>query len=134
MLEEIDLLSRRKIDFGFETTLSGKSHLNLLHALQRSGYIAHLYYLWVPTAEFALSRVRARVSGGGDDVAEAVVRRRFDRSIRNFLVLYRPLADSWTLFNNAGTAPSVIAVEKESKLRIMDLELFERVTARYEER
>ena len=35
---------------------------------------------------------------GGDYVPEADVRRRFDRFIKNFLELYRPLGDSWYLF------------------------------------
>ena len=33
---------------------------------------------------------------------ESVVRRRFDRSMQNFLLYYRPLAKVWTLFDNSG--------------------------------
>jgi predicted ABC-type ATPase len=50
---------------------------------------------------------------------EADVRRRFDRSIKNFLVLYRTLADSWFLFDNSLRTPSVIALEEQGRLRIV---------------
>lgn len=73
---------------------------------------------------------------GGHDVPEAVVRRRFDRSIRNFLQHYRPLGDSWMLFDNAAATPAVIAFEKQWKppynesrdLRIADCSLRETMT------
>jgi predicted ABC-type ATPase len=134
MLEEIDLLARRSIDFGFETTPSGRAHLNLIRSLMQRQYKVNIFYLWLPNAEVALSRVRERVSGGGHDIPEHVVRRRFDRSMRNFLALYRMLADSWTLFNNSGKLSSVIAFEKESKLRKIDAELFDRLIHSYGER
>jgi len=56
--------------------------------------------------DLALSRVRGRVLEGGQDVPEVVVRRRFDRSVRNFLVHYRRLADSWTMFDNSDATPA----------------------------
>jgi predicted ABC-type ATPase len=134
MLQEIDHLARRGVDFGFETTLSGRAHLNLIRHLKTRRYGVNFFYLWLPSVEVALSRVRERVSGGGHNIAEHVVCRRFDRSIRNFLVLYRTLADSWTLFNNSDKMPSVIAFEKESKLRKIDEELFNRLLRLYGQR
>jgi predicted ABC-type ATPase len=75
------------------------------------GYEIHFFFLWVPTADLALTRVRARVLRGGHDVPEAVVRRRFGRSIRNFLLHYRLVSDSWMLFDNPGAVPAVIAFD-----------------------
>jgi predicted ABC-type ATPase len=63
----------------------------VIRRLKKLGYEVHFFFLWVPTVELALTRVKARVMGGGHDVPETVVRRRFDRSIRNFLLLYRSL-------------------------------------------
>jgi len=68
MLEEIDLYARRGESFGFETTLSGRSYLSLIRRLKRRGYEVHFFYLWVPSVELALSRIRGRVSLGGHDV------------------------------------------------------------------
>jgi predicted ABC-type ATPase len=75
--------------------------------------------------ELALSRIRKRVMEGGHDVPEGVARRRFERSARNFLVRYRPLADSWNLLDNSGEMPELIAVEKAGNLRIMRKEVYE---------
>ena len=75
--------------------------------------------------------MRARVLEGGHDVPEAVVRRRFDRSIRNFQH-YRSLGDSWMLFDNAVATPAVIAFETQGNLRMMNREAYESLIARYE--
>lgn len=119
MIEEIHLSMRREADFGFETTLSGRSHLNLLRRLEKRGYGVHIFYLWVPSVELALARIRERVSRGGHDVPEAVVRRRFERSMRNFFLHYGPIADRWILFDNSQPSLSVIALQEEGKLRTL---------------
>ncbi len=124
MLGEIDLYSRQGVDFGFETTLSGHAHLNLIRRLKGRGYEVHFFYLWVPSIEFALSRVRERVLKGGHDVPETVILRRFERSIRNFMRQYRRLGDSWTLFNNTGNSPSIMAFELDGKVTIIDSEQY----------
>jgi predicted ABC-type ATPase len=134
MLGEIELLAARSVDLGFETTLSGRTHLNLIRDLKKRRYAAHLFFLWVPTVELALSRVRGRVMKGGHDVPAVVVRRRFERSMRNFFQHYRVLADSWILFDNSGAAPDIIALEKRGKLRIMRKELYRDLISRYEGR
>jgi predicted ABC-type ATPase len=131
MLEEIELYAKRGESFGFETTLSGRTYLRTIGHLKRRGYEVHFFFLWVPTVRLALTRVKARVLEGGHDVPEAVVRRRFDRSIRNFLLLYRSLGDSWTLFDNSGATPAVIAFEKRGGPRIMDREIYDSLIARY---
>lgn len=58
MLEEIDLYANRGESFGFETTLSGRSHLRLIRNLKKRGYELHIFFLWVPTVDLALTRVR----------------------------------------------------------------------------
>ena len=133
MLSEINLFAKRGADFGFETTLSGRSHLRLIRQLKNKGYAAHFFFLWVPSVDLALSRVRARVSEGGHNVPEAVVRRRFGRSIRNFFIHYRRLADSWSLFDNSGATPIVIAFEKQGETHIMEREIYNELVARYGE-
>jgi hypothetical protein len=44
MLEEIELLAESGADFGFETTLSGRSHLKLIRGLKKRGYGVHFFY------------------------------------------------------------------------------------------
>ena len=62
---------------------------------------------------------------------ETVVRRRFDRSVRNFLLYYRPLAKSWTLFDNSGQIPTVIALEKDKAVRIINGDTYNALVKRY---
>jgi hypothetical protein len=42
--------------------------------------------------------------------------------------VYRPLLDSWTLFDNSTTRPSLIAEEKTGKLAIVDAALFAKIS------
>ena len=131
MLGEIDHLSKRAVDFGFETTLSGHAHLHLIRRLRDRGYKVHFFYLWVPNVEFAVSRVRERVLKGGHDVPETVILRRFERSIRNFMERYRPLGEAWTIFNNTGNRPKIIAFEFSGKVTIIDQERYAELSNRY---
>jgi len=80
MHAEIDLLAQRRADFGFETTLSGRSYLRLIGRLKNQGYAVHFFFLWLSSVDLALSRIKGRVSEGGHDVPEADVRRLTARS------------------------------------------------------
>jgi predicted ABC-type ATPase len=131
MLNEIRFFAQRRATFAFETTLSGRSYLKLIRQLKKQGYEVHIFFLWVKSVEVALSRVRERVLKGGHDVPDAVVRRRFGRSISNFLAEYRRLADSWYLFDNSGGTPTVVAFERAGKPRIMNREQYQALIARY---
>ena len=128
MLEQIRTLGQRGVDFGFETTLAGTTYLPLLRRLKAKGYAIHLFFLWIPTSEMALARVADRVRQGGHDVPAAVVRRRFGRALRNFLKKYRPLLDSWILFDNSTETPQVIATEEAGKIRVVNERLFATLT------
>ena len=65
MLEEIEIQANLGVDFGFETTLSGKGHLQVVRGLKRRGYEVHIFYLWVPSAELTLARIKERVLRAG---------------------------------------------------------------------
>lgn len=127
VLEEIRRFAHKHADFGFETTLSGKSYVNLLKALKAQGYKLHLFFLWVPGPELAVARIKERVAEGGHNVPVQDVRRRFNRSIANFFTLYEPLLDSWMFFNNAGSVPALIAKRKNGQAEVIDKKLFQRI-------
>src|ERR1700689_5410384 len=97
----------------------------------KPGYEVHFFFLWVLTVALALTLVRDRALRGGPNVSEIIVGRRFERSIRNFLLRYRPLCVSWMLFDNAGTTPLVVAFQKEASPRIMNRELYESLLISY---
>jgi len=64
-------------------------------------------------------------------VPEVVIRRRFDRSMRNFLVDYRQLADVWTLFDNSGQVPEVVALGRDKRVRTIRKGVYTALVNRY---
>ncbi len=124
MLEQIHSLAERGVDFGFETTLSGKTYVKLLQGMKKGGYLVHIFFLWITNVELALERIKLRVRNGGHAIPEAIVRRRFGRSLPNFLRVYKPLADSWTIFDNSGDVPKMTVFEESGKIEILDPDLF----------
>lgn len=131
MLDEIRRAAGRGQDFGFETTLAGKAHLRLLHELREVGYDTHLFFLWVPSAELVLSRIKTRVAKGGHDVPAAIVRRRFERSLANFFQYYRRVVNSWTLVDNSTITPTVIASQQNGMLHIIDKDHYHSLLREY---
>jgi predicted ABC-type ATPase len=127
MLEQIHSLADKEKDFGFETTLSGRSYLPFLTDLKKQGYQIHLFFLWLRDVKIALDRIASRVRNGGHNIPNPVIRRRFKKSLTNFLKLYRPLLNSWAIFNNSSDSPQMIAFEESGELHILDPYLFETI-------
>lgn len=124
LLERIAELTKQRQDFGFETTLSGRSYARKLQRMRSSGYRVVLFFLWLPTADTAVSRVANRVRQGGHNIQEPDIRRRYDIGLRNFLCLYRPHLDAWWLYNAARLPPSIIASEQDGSLSVRQSEQF----------
>ncbi len=131
MIEEIQRFAKRDDDFGFETTLSGTTYLDLIRRLRGQGYAVHIFFLWLSEVALSLSRIKSRVLKGGHDVPEPIVRRRYERSIKNFLRLYRHEVDSWIMFDNSAASLTEIALEKPGTLSIINAELYETLLRRY---
>jgi predicted ABC-type ATPase len=108
MLERITELADRGESFAFETTLAGRAYSRRIPAWQARGYDVTLYYLSLSSPETALQRVARRVSEGGHDVPEEVIRRRFLAGRRHFDEIYGPLFDRWILYDNSGPAPVLL--------------------------
>ena len=132
MLKRVYDLAARRQSFGFETTLSGKRHVRLFRELRRKGYRTHLIYLWLPSAELAVQRVRDRVRLGGHPVPEEDVRRRFNRGLKNLFSKYRFLFDTWTLFDNSVGRPRIMACEAKGRIQIFDEHLFQKIKSEAE--
>jgi predicted ABC-type ATPase len=108
VLGQLDRLVADRADFAFETTLSGLTYMHRLKSWKRSGYRIDIVYLKLSSSRLALRRVAARVRQGGHNVPPADVLRRFVRGWENFQRIYRPLADSWAVYNNSGRAPRLL--------------------------
>jgi predicted ABC-type ATPase len=110
MLNRLRELSAANQDFAFESTLSSRSFAPFLRSLKAQGYRVAIHYFSLPTATLAVRRVRLRVASGGHDVPAEDIKRRFGRSIQNFIQLYQPLADDWVVYDNhKGPVARIIA-------------------------
>lgn len=101
MLKRIEELSKANSNFAFETTLASRSFTNLIVRLKEVGYSFHLIFLWLQSVDLAISRVAERVRMGGHSIPESTIRRRYNAGLNNFFSLYRPLADSWQIYDNS---------------------------------
>lgn len=127
LLTRIKELTGGKQDFGFETTLSGRSYVRLLNEMKNDGYRILLFFLWLPSADLAVARVKNRVRQGGHNVPEPVIRRRFESGIRNLFRLYRPRLDAWWLYDASRLPPKVVAEQEDGELRLFHSGLFEQI-------
>ncbi len=110
MLDQLHDLAARRESFALETTLSARTYASWLAGLRATGYEVHLFYYWLRSPDMAVSRVADRVRAGGHHIPEDTIRRRYSRSVRNFLELYRPVTDHWRVYDNSDASPSLIAV------------------------
>jgi len=62
VLAQIHEFAKLGIDFAFESTLSGKSYVNLFKDLNRKSYRLHLFFLWIPDPELAIARIKDRIA------------------------------------------------------------------------
>lgn len=122
MLEHLHELAKARRSFAFETTLSGRAYARWLAELVRDGYVVHLFYYWLDSAEIAINRVAARVRAGGHHVPDDTIRRRYSRSVRNFLELYRPVVTSWQVYDNSNGARRLIAFNNSYFDTVLDPE------------
>ena len=94
--------------FALESTLSGRTYVDLLQRMKRAGYRVEMVFLRLESTELAIKRVAHRVKQGGHHVPEVDVRRRYERGWPNFVALYRPLADAWAVYENSGPVPILL--------------------------
>ena len=72
------------------------------------GYEVKLWFLSLPFADVAVSRVEVRVSQGGHNIPEHVIRRRFKAGLHNFHNLYSKAVDSWVVYDSYVQPPKVL--------------------------
>lgn len=101
MLQMIDDCVTRRESFAFETTLSGLGYARKIQLWRSLGFRVELFFLKLPSAELAVSRVAKRVEQGGHHVPSDVVARRFKSGLANFETTYQNIVDSWVLFDSS---------------------------------
>jgi len=131
-LERLNALSAARKDIAFETTLASQLLLSRIRRMQRQGYLFHLYFFWLPSADMAVARVARRVAAGGHHIPEDAIRRRYERGLQNFFRNYTPVADSWILYNNTSRPAVPIASRQGARaVAIVDNALWRVLSSRY---
>jgi predicted ABC-type ATPase len=115
MLDRLNELVSAGHSFAFETTCSGRGHGRLLKRCRAVGYQITLIFLWLPSAEVALSRVARRISRGGHRIPDEVVVRRYSAGLRNMRNLYVPLADAVLIYDNSDASGDLIASRRQNE-------------------
>lgn len=130
MLRRLNELAAAKVSFAFESTLSSRTFALFLTRCKAQGYRVQIFYIALPSAELAVNRVALRVKRGGHSIPQRDIERRFQRSLHNLYALYLPLADRWTVLDNAtgflrriayGTARRTFVEEPEKWLNLKQL-------------
>ena len=127
-LKRMRQLIAQNHSFTWETTMSGRSAITWLQEAKTKGYTIKCYFLWVMDVATTIHRIQRRVVQGGHNIETEVSQRRFYKTLQNFFQIYRPVFDSWRIYDN-GTAPRLIALEKNDRLAIRDPEQFEKMAA-----
>lgn len=101
MLRRIDQLLQEGENFSIETTLATRSYANLVKEAHKHDYNVHLLYFWLSSPELAIYRVAQRVSEGGHNIPEEVIRRRYRLGMENLSKIFIPIVDDWYLYDNS---------------------------------
>jgi len=109
MLSRIRHLLNSKQNFAFETTLSARHYVSLIHEAQEMGYFVTLIFLWLESVDLAIERVTRRVKEGGHHIDENTVKQRYKKGIANLINLYIPICNNWMVVNNSERRFDLIA-------------------------
>lgn len=108
MLEHVRQMVSQRNDFAIETTLAGRSYLQMIREWKTAGYTVKLIFLKLDSPEMAVARVQHRVRMGGHNIPEPVIRQRYKQGWDNFKNHYKSHSDSWQVYNAMQLPPILI--------------------------
>ncbi len=96
--------------------------------VQAKGYTVRLLFFWLNSPELALQRVAERVSKGGHNIPEPIVRRRYVAGINNLFQLFMNEVDYWTIYDNSEyPAVQVASGGKDDEVNIIIESTYNRI-------
>ena len=127
MLQEIENRLSQKATFAIETTLAGRSYLNLIKRAQLTGYQTALFFFYLSSVDLAKKRVALRVSKGGHNIPEEVIERRYISGLRN-LFEFTKVVNQWFIYENTNIPAEIIAEGEFGKLPVIhNFEIWKRL-------
>jgi predicted ABC-type ATPase len=127
MLERIHELANEGADFAIETTLSSQTYASLFKELKAKGYKIFLLFVYLRSVNEALKRVKQRVKNGGHNIPEGVIERRYNRGLKNLILIYLPLANRWVIMDNSEEISIFVAERLEDDIIIHRNEIWQKI-------
>jgi predicted ABC-type ATPase len=115
ILRQLKKVTAARENFSYETTLSSNQSLALMSKCRQLGYDVALVFVTLDDPDLNVRRVAERVAGGGHDIPEDVIRRRYDSSLIKLPRAIR-LADSVLIFDNSGFEPEMLLSIERGKI------------------
>ncbi len=112
--EELDKSLLEENSFIIETTLSGRYLIKVIKRAKKLNFRVSLIYLFLETNTENIYRVKNRVLRGGHNVPTNDIIRRYYRSRKLFLTVYKEIVDEWMLIFNGDE--SFVLVENDDEL------------------
>jgi predicted ABC-type ATPase len=102
VLRRLDELIQSGQDFVYETTLSSHQSVDLMRRAREAGFQVGLVFVALSNPDLNVLRVAARVAKGGHDIAEPIIRRRYEVSLSRLVEAIR-IAHGTLVYDNSGT-------------------------------
>ena len=85
---------------------------------QQAGFRVSLLFFWLNSIDLAIERVGIRVSEGGHNINEDVIKRRYLRGIKNLFEIYLPIVNKALIFDNSSGDPELVFQKSEKEFII----------------
>ncbi len=133
MLERINELLERNVDFAIETTLTTLSYRQTIKIAKQKDYHVTLLFFWLNDVNLAIERVKMRVTEGGHDIPKDVIIRRYHKGISNLINVFISLCDYWIVIDNS-VEPNLTIAEgvNDLEIAIYDNELWKQIKYKVE--
>jgi len=113
-------ITQKEESFIIETTLSGKYLEKVIEDAKQKKFRIILIYLFLDDDSENILRVKNRVLNGGHDIPVEDIKRRYVRSRKLFLNLYKNMADKYLIFFNGDDNYELVAEDED----IVDEDLY----------
>ena len=113
-LKKINQFIKTGQSFIYETTLSGKTPENLVTKAKNKGFEVNFVYLGLNAPEMYQERVKERVKEGGHDVPAGVIKRRYEKSLKNAETMIKKV-DTSTFFDNTRPERDLLFIQNGRK-------------------
>lgn len=101
-------------NFIYETTASGRTHLQIMDEAKELGYNIGVVFIGLSDVELSHLRVQSRVQNGGHDVPSAIIERRYPNVMKNFPDMLKR-CDIAAVFDNSSKAPYKLVFYMDEK-------------------